>query len=142
MNEIVERYLGTWNETDAGKRRALINALYAEQASYVDPMAEAYGRDAIDATIAAVQTQFPGFVFTLAGPVDAHHRQVRFTWGLGPKAPSRSWWDSTSLSATGTGASAASSGFSTGSRPDERRPGTSVLTARRRLGSARRPGHP
>jgi len=85
MNEIVERYLGTWNETDAGKRRALINALYAEQASYVDPMAEAYGRDAIDATIAAVQTQFPGFVFTLAGPVDAHHRQVRFTWGLGPE---------------------------------------------------------
>jgi len=85
MNEIVERYLGTCNETDAGKRRALINALYAEQASYVDPMAEAYGRDAIDATIAAVQTQFPGFVFTLAGPVDAHHRQVRFTWGLGPE---------------------------------------------------------
>jgi hypothetical protein len=24
-------------------------------------------------------------VFTLAGPVDAHHRQARFTWGLGPE---------------------------------------------------------
>jgi hypothetical protein len=24
------------------------------------------------------------FVFTLAGPVDAHHQQARFTWGLGP----------------------------------------------------------
>jgi len=23
-------------------------------------------------------------VFTLLGPVDAHHRQARFTWGLGP----------------------------------------------------------
>ena len=33
---------------------------------------------------AAAQAQFPGFVFTLAGPVDAHHRQARFTWGLGP----------------------------------------------------------
>jgi hypothetical protein len=30
------------------------------------------------------EAQFPGFVFTLAGPVDAHHRQARFTWGLGP----------------------------------------------------------
>ena len=24
-------------------------------------------------------------LFTLSGPVDAHHRQVRFTWGLGPE---------------------------------------------------------
>jgi hypothetical protein len=42
------------------------------------------GHDAIDATIAAVQQQFPGFSFTLLGPVDSHHRQARFTWGLGP----------------------------------------------------------
>jgi hypothetical protein len=46
-------------------------------------LAEAHGRDAIDATIAAVQGQFPGFLFSLVGPVDAHHRQARFTWGLG-----------------------------------------------------------
>ena len=42
------------------------------------------GHDAIDATIAAVQQQFPGFSFTLLGPVDSHHHQARFTWGLGP----------------------------------------------------------
>jgi hypothetical protein len=52
---------------------------------YIDPLAEAHGRDAIEATIGAVQAQFPGFVFSLAGPVDAHHRQARFTWGLGPE---------------------------------------------------------
>ena len=48
-------------------------------------MAEARGRAAIDATIGAVQNQFPGLVFTLAGTVDAHHRQARFSWGLGPE---------------------------------------------------------
>jgi hypothetical protein len=84
MNDIVERYLATWNETDPAARRKLIDELWAEDASYVDPMAEAHGRNAIDATIAAVQGQFPGLVFTPAGPVDAHHRQARFTWGLGP----------------------------------------------------------
>jgi SnoaL-like domain len=84
MNDIVERYLATWNETDPAARRKLIDELWAEDASYVDPMAEAHGRDAIDATIAAVQGQFPGLVFTSDGPVDAHHRQARFTWGLGP----------------------------------------------------------
>ena len=41
------------------------------------------GRDALDATIGAVQQQFPGCVFALAGPVDAHHDDARFTWGLG-----------------------------------------------------------
>jgi hypothetical protein len=47
-------------------------------------MAMARGVEAIDATIGAVQQQFPGFVFRLAGPVDAHHDQARFSWELGP----------------------------------------------------------
>jgi hypothetical protein len=85
MNDLIDRYLDSWNETDATARRKLIDELWAEDASYIDPMAEAHGRDAIDATIAAVQAQFPGFVFTPAGLVDAHHRQARFGWGLGPR---------------------------------------------------------
>jgi len=84
MQEIVQRYIASWNETDPERRRKLVDELWDDQASYTDPVAEAYGRDAIDALIAAAQAQFPGFVFTLNGPVDAHHRQARFTWGLGP----------------------------------------------------------
>lgn len=84
MNDLIERYLACWNETEPAARRKLIDDLWAEDASYIDPMAEAHGRDAIDATIAAVQGQFPGLVFTPVGSVDAHHRQARFTWGLGP----------------------------------------------------------
>jgi hypothetical protein len=85
MNDLIERYLACWNETEPAARRKLVDDLWAEDASYVDPMVEAHGRDAIDATIAAVQGQFPGFVFTPAGPVDPHHRQARFAWGLGPE---------------------------------------------------------
>jgi hypothetical protein len=84
MTDLVERYLGVWNETDASARRALIEELYTADATYLDPLGEARGRDAIDATIAAVHTQFPGFVFTPAGPADAHHSLTRFGWGLGP----------------------------------------------------------
>jgi SnoaL-like domain len=84
VQDVIERYIASWNQTDPRARRAVIDELWAEDASYIDPLAEAHGRDAVDATIAAVQQQFPDFVFTLIGPVDAHHRQARFTWGLGP----------------------------------------------------------
>jgi hypothetical protein len=84
VHEVIERYIACWNQTDPGLRRKLIDQTWAADASYTDPLAAAAGRDAIDATIGAVQEQFPGFTFTLLGPVDSHHRQARFTWGLGP----------------------------------------------------------
>ena len=84
MRDVVERYIDSWNQTDPRRRRRLVDELWAEDARYVDPMAEANGRNEVDAMIGAVQAQFPGFVFTLLGPVDAHHRQARFTWGAGP----------------------------------------------------------
>ncbi len=83
-DELAQRYIDTWNETDEVARRAAVEALYAEDARYVDPLAVAEGRAAIAATIGAVQGQFPGFRFRLAGPVDGHHDQARFTWELGP----------------------------------------------------------
>jgi hypothetical protein len=84
FEEVAARYIDTWNETDPAARRAAIEDLWAEDARYVDPLADADGRDAIDATIAAVQAQFPSFAFRLAGAVDGHHRQCRFGWELGP----------------------------------------------------------
>ena len=84
FTQLAERYIDSWNETDASKRQALLEQLWTDDARYVDPLGEATGREAIDATIAAVQDRFPGFGFRLAGPVDAHHDQGRFTWELGP----------------------------------------------------------
>jgi len=83
FDTIASRYIATWNEADPEARRRAIDELWAEDGRYVDPLAVAEGRAAIDATIGAVQAQFPGFVFQLAGPVDGHHEQARFTWELG-----------------------------------------------------------
>jgi hypothetical protein len=85
MNDVIDRYLACWNETDPAARRKLIEETWADDGTYIDPLAEARGHDAIEATIAAAQGQFPGFVFRLASPVDAHHQQARFSWSLGPK---------------------------------------------------------
>ncbi|KFU76912.1 SnoaL-like domain-containing protein [Amycolatopsis lurida] len=83
LGELVNDYLAIWNETDPAARRAKIDTVWAEECSYIDPMAEAHGRDQLDATIGAVQAQFPGFVFTLGEVLDIHHEQARFTWELG-----------------------------------------------------------
>ena len=83
--ELAKRYIDSWNETDAGARRGAVDKLFTEDARYVDPLAQAEGREAIAAMIGVVQQQFAGFVFRLAGPVDGHHNQVRFGWELGPE---------------------------------------------------------
>lgn len=84
MTEIAARYLDTWNAADAAERNTLLAQVWSEDCVYVDPLAEARGREQVGATIGAVREQFPGAVFALIGEVDAHHRQLRFRWGLGP----------------------------------------------------------
>ncbi|MGY4719902.1 nuclear transport factor 2 family protein [Naumannella cuiyingiana] len=83
MNNIVDAYLATWNCTDPEARRDLLTRHWSPQATYTDPMADVAGAEAIGAVVAGVQEQFPGFEFSLVGEPDAHHRQVRFRWGLG-----------------------------------------------------------
>ena len=84
MSDLIERYLACWNETDVERRRALVAEVFAQHATYTDPLAEVTGHEAIEATIVAVQAQFGGLVFAPGELSDEHHRQVRFTWGLGP----------------------------------------------------------
>jgi hypothetical protein len=82
--DLADRYLAAWNETDPAARTTAMAGLFSDDVRYTDPLVTAESRAALDATIGAVQQQFPGFVFRLAGPVDAHHDQLRFTWELGP----------------------------------------------------------
>lgn len=84
FDSLVQRYLDVWNETDADKRADLVAELWAPDGRYVDPIGSAVGHAEIGALVGAVQQQFDGMRFDLAGDVDAHHDQARFTWTLGP----------------------------------------------------------
>jgi hypothetical protein len=85
VKDIVQHYLATWNAT-GDERAALLSEHWSPGATYTDPMVEVSGHEGITAVVDSVQEQFPGFVFTQVGEADAHHRQVRFRWGLGPEA--------------------------------------------------------
>lgn len=84
-NDLVDRYIAIWNETDSGRRRDLIARTWTENASYLDPMMQSDGHAGIDAMIAGVQTKFPGHRFSLTGNVDAYQDRVRFSWALAPQ---------------------------------------------------------
>ncbi|WP_238017062.1 nuclear transport factor 2 family protein [Dactylosporangium sp. AC04546] len=78
--KLAERYIQIWNDTNPTTRRAAIDELFTEDATFVDPMAAVAGPAAIDGVIGAVQAQLPGYVLRLAGAVDGHHDQARFGW--------------------------------------------------------------
>ncbi|NKY87783.1 nuclear transport factor 2 family protein [Nocardia veterana] len=83
INDLIDRYLAVWNETDPAERAALIAETFADDAEYTDPLVSVHGHAGLDAAVAAVQQQFPGLSFTLGGAVDHHHDIARFTWNLG-----------------------------------------------------------
>ncbi|HYM31998.1 MAG TPA: nuclear transport factor 2 family protein [Candidatus Cybelea sp.] len=83
LNELVDRYIATWNETDGARRRALVGKTFTETASYVDPMMLGDGQAGIDAMIAGAQSRFGGMRFRLSGKIDAFKDRVRFSWELG-----------------------------------------------------------
>jgi hypothetical protein len=82
--ELAERYIASFNETDAARRRQLLDMLYASDSRYIDPHVDLQGTEEINGFISATQERFPGFTFRLAGAVDAHHDQARFQWHAGP----------------------------------------------------------
>ena len=84
LNELADRYIAMWNETDAARRRDLIAAIWTPDGAYVDPVVQSDGHAGIDSMVAAVQERFPGYRFARASEVDAHHDRIRFAWTLGP----------------------------------------------------------
>ncbi|WP_211097211.1 nuclear transport factor 2 family protein [Herbaspirillum sp. ST 5-3] len=84
LNELIERYIAVWSETDAPRRRALIAQVFTEDADFLDPLTHAYGHDGIDAMIAAMQQRFPAHRVSRHGDIDALQDRVRFVWRLAP----------------------------------------------------------
>jgi hypothetical protein len=84
VNAIASRYIDLWNERTPGRRRELLAAHWASDATYVDPLMSGEGHDGIDALISGVQRRFPEFRFSLIGQPNGFGDHMRFSWGLGP----------------------------------------------------------
>lgn len=83
VNEIVAGYVAAWNETDAYRRREVIARTWSDDGAYLDAHRGGDGHAGIDAMIATVQEQFPGYRFRLSSGIEAHNGRVRFSWTAG-----------------------------------------------------------
>lgn len=82
--KVAEQYIAVWNETDDARRLKLLETHWADDARYVDPIAQASGRTQINALVGGVHQRYPGFRFALRGRVDGHGDRLRFSWTFGP----------------------------------------------------------
>jgi hypothetical protein len=85
LNKIAENYIAAWNETDAARRQARLEAAFTAGVSYRDPIMQGEGRDEVAQLIDGVQHRFPAFRFTLKGEPDGFENHIRFSWELGPE---------------------------------------------------------
>jgi hypothetical protein len=84
LSDAVQRYLEIWNITDPDARLKKVREVWAEGATYTDPLAAVAGPDGLDAVVAGAQQQFAGLTFEPGTVYDEHHNVVRFTWHLVP----------------------------------------------------------
>src|SRR3990172_5918280 len=88
--ETVEAYMAVWNETDADKQRGLLAKVWADGATYTDPMAHAAGAEELVALVAGFHTQMPGAKIVQTSAIDEHHGRLRFGWAMeGPGGSTR-----------------------------------------------------
>lgn len=85
LTELIDGYIAMWNETDAERRRNLIEKTWTESASYLDPVMNGEGQSGIDAMVQGVQEKFPGHRFHRTSDIDSHNDRVRFSWNLAPE---------------------------------------------------------
>jgi hypothetical protein len=78
--ELIDRYCAVWSEPDEALRRSMLDAVWADGATYTDPSVHAAGAEELLAHIARVRERRPGSKVVRTSTIDAHHALARFAW--------------------------------------------------------------
>jgi hypothetical protein len=82
LAEMIDQYCAAWGEDDPARRTELLQEVWAERATYTDPMAHVEGRQSLVAHIGAMRQQFPGAKIVRTSAIDRHNHCARFGWKL------------------------------------------------------------
>jgi hypothetical protein len=84
IDGILERYVAVWNNPDPVRRRAEIDALWAEDAYFANARFEYRGHDEIAVGIGRSHDAWvgTGHVFRAAGSAADHHGAAKLVWHM------------------------------------------------------------
>lgn len=84
IKKLINKHLATWGEKDQAVRINAIKEIYADNVTIIDPFFELHGTGELDAFISELQAKHPGYIFSLAKPIDSHTNIARVFWQFGP----------------------------------------------------------
>ena len=82
FDRLIDRYCDAWSEPSPIARAAALHEVWADGATYTDPVAHVVGADALLAHITRVREEFSAARIERTSDVDVHHRLARFGWQL------------------------------------------------------------
>lgn len=88
-DSLLARYMGMWHETDAARRHAIVQGLFAADAENFTRTMQVRGVDQITGRVDRSHTEWVasrGFVFRPTGNTDAHNHLIKFHWEMVPRA--------------------------------------------------------
>ena len=85
LAELMERnVLEVFGQRDPARRAAAIAELYAADCTFFEAEERVTGQDALNAKVASILEDAPGFVFRAVGPAQINHDLGRLRWQFGP----------------------------------------------------------
>jgi hypothetical protein len=85
MQELAERYVAVWNESDPTVRRQRIAALWTEDGAHYSPTLEAHGHDDLERRVIMSWDKWVHTArhsFRVCADADGHHGGVKFHWEM------------------------------------------------------------
>ena len=85
LEDLVQRFVGIWNETDAKERRATVEAIWAPDGRHLMGAQDVQGYDALEARVAASHERSVvqgGNIFRPATAIQILPGVVKFRWDM------------------------------------------------------------
>jgi len=82
IEELIDRYFDSLNETDSKRRRDLTKQVWAEKGKFGTPYGEVEGHDAINTLVEGVQKQFPNAKVRRSSKIDGFGNYLRWSFTL------------------------------------------------------------
>jgi hypothetical protein len=82
VEELVDRYFDSLNETDSKRRRDLTRQVWAEKGKFGTPYGEVEGHDAINTLAEGVQKRFPNAKVRRTSKIDGFGNYLRWSFTL------------------------------------------------------------